>query len=335
MGIPLGIALLAASLSSNVKIHTIEIPISPGSAQHVALHCARPTGRTDKSVLFIHGSSFPTMLAAGYEFRSGDSWIDFMAAHGFYSCGLDFLGFGASSRPAIMSETPTGKAPLLRAPEAAREIAIATGYLRSRGGIHEMHIIAHSWGTIPAAEFAATHPGSVTSLTLFAPVIPHPGSKPESEHVAWWSTTAKQRLRALYFSDVLPEGVVLLAPAVAKNWAEDFEASAPHIAGDPPGEIRIPEGPNADIEAAHDGIYPYAAEEVTAPVFVVYGDYDVEANHPNVSTFLARFTSSRLKWRLCIHDGTHVMHLERNRVSLYESVLGFIRTTEQMTNSSD
>lgn len=331
MGIPLGAALLAVSLNFNPRVHTIEIPISPGSDQHIALHCESPAGRSDKGVLFIHGSSFPTMLAAGYEFKSGDSWIDFMAAHGFYSCGLDFLGFGASSRPEALSETPTGKPPLLRAPEAAREIVTAITYLRGRDGIGEVHIIAHSWGTIPAAEFAATHPGSVASLTLFGPVIPHPGSKPETEHVAWWSTTAKERLRALYFRDVLPAGVVLLAPALAKNWAEELEASAPHFAGDPPGVIRIPNGPNADIDAAHDGIYPYEPGWVTAPVFVVYGDYDVEANHPNVSAFLARFTSSRLKWQLCIHDGTHVMHLERNRMSLYESVLGFIRTTERMT----
>jgi esterase/lipase len=63
---------------------------------------------------------------------------------------------------------------------------------------------------------------------------------------------------------------------------------------------------------------------------VVFGNYDSVVNERGATEFLARFTSSRLRWQLCIHDGTHVIHLERNRTSLYESVLGFIRATEQL-----
>lgn len=131
---------------------------------------------------------------------------------------------------------------------------------------------------------------------------------------------------------MLPPGLVLLEPAVSWKWAAGFRESAPHIAGDAPGEIRIPDGPSADIEAANAGNYPYSPSRVTAPIFVVYGRYDTESNEPvAISTpFLARFTSSPLKWQLCIHDGTHVMHLERNRISLYESVLGFIRASEHL-----
>jgi hypothetical protein len=46
------------------------------------------------------------------------------------------------------------------------------------------------------------------------------------------------------------------------------------------------------------------------------------------ATFLARFRGSPLRWRLRIDHGTHVMHLERARRSLYESVDAFIRTAE-------
>ena len=288
--------------------------------------------RSDKGVLFVHGSSFPTMLAAGFQFKDGDSWIDFMARQGFVSCGLDFLGFGASSRPAALLQQAAGSAPVLRAPEAAREIDLAITYMRQKRGIHQIHVIAHSWGTIPAADFAARHPGALTSLTLFGPLVPQPGAKPQSERVAWWSITARERLQQLYFKRVLPPDLVLLEPALAKRWAAQFTASAPHIAGDHPGEIRIPDGPVADIEAAHNGRYPYEPSRVTAPVFVVYGSYDSQVNDGDAPGFLARFTSSPLRWQLCIHDGTHVMHLERNRTSLYESVLGFIRITGQASD---
>ena len=330
MTLALGAALLAASLNHGALVETIRLPISSGSAQHVALHCVEPKTFTGKGVLFVHGSSFPTMLAAGFEFRGGDSWIDFMAAHDFLACGLDFLGFGASSRPQVMSESPVGKPPLLRAPEAADEINLAIAYMREKYGIREFHVIAHSWGTIPAAEFAASHPGALQSLVLFGPVVPLPGSKPESEHVAWFSITGKERLQQLYFRDVLPPDLVLLEPALGERWAKEFEASAPHFPGDRPGAIRIPDGPLADVDEANVGKYPYAPNHVVAPVFVVFGNYDSVVNEREAPAFLARFTSSPLKWQLCIHDGTHVMHLERNRVSLYQSVLGFIRTAEEL-----
>lgn len=258
--------------------------------------------------------------------------MDFMANQGFLSCGLDFLGYGASSRPPALSEPPSANPPQVRAPEAAREIAVAIVYMRNERRISEMHIVAHSWGTIPAATFAAGHTDALASLTLFGPIVPKPGSQPESEHVAWWSITPQERLRQLYFKEVLPPSVVLLEPAVTSRWAAAFQDSAPHVAGNPPGEIRIPDGPGADIEAANEDSYPYAPSQVTVPLLAVYGNYDTESARPVSATtaFLERFTSSPLKWQLCIHDGTHVMHLERNRMALYESVLGFIRAAEEL-----
>ena len=329
MAVALGVALLAASLNYKSPVETINLPLEPGSAQHVALHCVKPKTRTGKGVLFVHGATFPTMLATGFEFNGGDSWIDFMAGQGFLACGLDFLGYGASSRPEAMLGPAAGRPPLGRAPEAAREIQIAVTYMRARRGIDEMHLIAHSWGTIPAADFAALHPGALTSLTLFGPVVPEAGSKPENEHIAWFSMTAQERLQQLYFKDVLPPRLVLAEPALGERWAQQFEASAPHIAGDAPGEIRIPDGPIADSEAANAGVYPYDASRVTAPLFVVFGSYDTVVSEREAPAFLAKFTASPLKWQLCIHDGTHVMHLERNRMSLYESVLGFIHASEK------
>jgi len=51
-------------------------------------------------------------------------------------------------------------------------------------------------------------------------------------------------------------------------------------------------------------------------------------NTAQAATFLARFSGSPMKWQLQIDDGTHVMHLERNRRSLYESVAAFIAAVE-------
>jgi esterase/lipase len=66
------------------------------------------------------------------------------------------------------------------------------------------------------------------------------------------------------------------------------------------------------------------------PVFVVYGSYDFVVDDAGASVFLERFTTSPLKWRLRIDDGSHVMHLDRTRRSLYESVAAFIRASEAL-----
>ena len=120
----------------------------------------------------------------------------------------------------------------------------------------------------------------------------------------------------------------LLDPAVDERWAAQFAASSPRIADDPPGVLRIPEGPNADIEQAQAGIYPYDPKRVEAPVFVVYGSYDVVLTDATAASFTERFSSSPMKWRLRIDDGTHVMHLDRSRRSLYESVAAFMSAAD-------
>lgn len=318
--------LLMSALSATAgAAQTIDLPLPQAPQQHVALHCIAPQRPNGEAVLFVHGASFPTMLAFGFEFAPGDSWMTFMAARGYLACGLDFLGFGASSRPPAMTQPADAGAPVTRAPEAAQQIALAVAWLRAQRHAGAVHLIAHSWGTVPAATFAAEHPLALASLTLFGPIVPTAESDPPTRK-AWWSITAETRYQQLRFTDVLPHDLVLLEPSLAGRWAREFAATVPHVAGDAPDSLRIPAGPAADIATVQHGSYPYAASAVSVPVFVVYGDYDTVVNDAGAVAFLAKFTASPLKWRLRIDHGTHVMHLERNRHALYESVDAFIRT---------
>src|SRR5690349_12162657 len=129
--------LLAGLLSAAVQTTYLPLPQAPGL--HVALHCIEPAQANGRGVLFIHGSSFPTMLAAGFEFAPGDSWLAFVARRGYLACGLDFIGFGASSRPPAMMGSEPGM-PVDRAPEAAEQIALAVDYLRDTRGMAKVHV---------------------------------------------------------------------------------------------------------------------------------------------------------------------------------------------------
>ncbi len=329
MSFLLSIGLAAALPVAAPKVR-IDYLATGEPGQRVALHCMEPVVPARHAVLFVHGASFPTMLAAGFKFAPGDSWMSFMARRGYLACGLDFTGFGDSSRPPVMADAADAGPPVTRAPEAAREIALAVDALRARHGM-AVHLVAHSWGTIPAAAYAAGHPAALASLTLFGPVVPDGADEAPTQR-AWWTITAQERYRQLLFEDVLPKGMRLLEPAVTSRWAAAFDASVPHASdeatGDAPRPLRIPAGPLADIAEAQHGVYPYDPARIAAPVFAVYGDHDSVVNDTQAADFLARFVGSPMRWRLRIDHGTHVMHLERYRDSLYRSVQAFIEAAE-------
>lgn len=322
------LGIMLASASGISALQTVSLPLPNAPSETLALHCVAPQRATDEAVLFIHGASFPTLLAAGFEFQGRDSWMDYMATKGYLACGLDFLGFGGSSRPPAMAASAEGAAPIDRAAEAATQIAVAVAYLHGQRGMKRLHLVAHSWGTIPAGLYAAAYPGTLASLTLFGPVVPVEGAVEKTVTYSWWTVSANERLEQLGYKALLPPELHLLDPALAPKWAEEFAASDPgtHRSVDAP--LRIPSGPVADISAAKAGDYPYSQAKVSVPVFVVYGDFDNVVDDAGAVPFLARFTGSPLKWRLRIDHGTHVMHLEKNRTSLYGSVAAFIATVD-------
>lgn len=320
-------AIMAASAiawGAYPQITTILVSSADGN---VAVHCvAPPTGESRGTILFVHGASFPTRLAAGFEFGPADSWLHHAARQGYRACGMDFVGFGASDFPAAMNRNPEGAAPLTRAADAGRQIAAVVDALHDDDN-GELHLVAHSWGTLPAARFAAEHSGTLDSLTLFGPVVAKSSPPPdESTPIAWYPLAPSERYEQLKYRNVLPAGMDLLDPAVHEHWTDEFARSSAG-SGAPQGEmLRIPEGPSADISLARGGGYGYDASKVAVPLLVVFGDYDTVVDIDNAERFMERFAASPMKWLVRIDHGTHVMHLEKHRKSLYHSVDAFIAT---------
>ena len=52
-------------------------------------------------VLYIHGFTFPSAVSVGYRF-DGRSWADHLHGRGFDVWACDLLGYGGSTRPALM-----------------------------------------------------------------------------------------------------------------------------------------------------------------------------------------------------------------------------------------
>ncbi|MGD8827970.1 MAG: alpha/beta hydrolase [Gammaproteobacteria bacterium] len=296
----------------------------PRGGPRPALHLRGFDAQQGPCVLFLHGATFPSALATGFEFSPGDSWADCMADRQCRVAELDFPGFGDAEDPPGLSADAAAQEPIGRAGQAAEFVISTLDWLRSERGVTRVHLVAHSWGTVAAGVVAADRPGSLVSLTLFGPIVPAGAAAGADRHAGWYGLSAEERYQQLRYLPILGPNADLLEGAVHSRWRSAFAGSRPGGSADLHMPLRIPGGPAADIAAVRAGRLPYDPAAVRAPLFVVYGNHDNLVDDRQAAAFAERFPASPLKWRLRIDPGTHVMHLERQRQSLYLSTLAFI-----------
>jgi pimeloyl-ACP methyl ester carboxylesterase len=270
-------------------------------------------------VLYVHGATFPSALSAAYRFN-GRSWMDDWNARGFDAWAFDFAGFGGSDRYGddAQSETIPG-----RAPQAAAQIARVMSYIAAITGHSSVAIVAHSWGTIPAALFAAQNPQAVNALCLFGPVLRRDGEAKTSAREKYRLVTIEQQ-RARFIEDVPSDHPpVLIEPELA-DWGPAYLASEPGASLRFPAAVKIPNGPAADIAAAWSGNLAYDPGRLQCPVLCVRGEWDSVTSDADAAWLLSRL-SHPARRDVKISKGTHLMHLEHSREDLFVAVGDFLK----------
>jgi pimeloyl-ACP methyl ester carboxylesterase len=268
-------------------------------------------------VLYVHGATFPSALSAAYRFN-GRSWMDDWNAHGFDAWAFDFAGYGGSDRYEEMRGECAG-APLGRAPQAAGQIARVVKHIADVTQF-PLRIVAHSWGTIPAALFAMHEPQRVERLCLFGPVLQRSGAADAPIDQRWRLVTVAQQL-ARFISDV-PAGhpPVLIEPEL-HAWGPAYLASDREAEMRAPPAVRIPNGPAADIADAWSGHLPWQPRALHCPVLCVRGEWDSVTNDADAAWLKTQLPSCR---DVKIAKGTHLMHLEHAREDLFAAVREFL-----------
>jgi pimeloyl-ACP methyl ester carboxylesterase len=106
-------------------------------------------------VLYVHGGTFPSALSIAHRF-DGFSWRDSLCAAGFHCWGLDFHGFGHLSDPyPDMAQPADAVPPLGGAADASAQLECAVRFICAQHRVPRLSLVAHSWGGIVAAHFAA------------------------------------------------------------------------------------------------------------------------------------------------------------------------------------
>jgi len=279
-------------------------------------------------VLYVHGATFPSALSAAYRFNGG-SWMDDWNARGFDAWAFDFAGYGGSDRydDAAQSDAIPG-----RAPEAATQIARVAAYILSTTGHSSLAIVAHSWGTIPAALFAAQNQHAVNTLCLFGPVLRREGKAQAAALEKYRLVTIEQQL-ARFIEDVPPDHPPVLIEPQLEMWGPAYIASESGASLRLPAAVKIPNGPAADIGDAWSGDLPYDPRNLHCPVLCVRGEWDSVTSYDDAAWLLSqlRHPASR---DVKISEGTHLMHLEHSREDLFAAVGAFLKENSALSPTS-
>jgi len=296
-------------------------------AVHHQLATRRGPGTGQPPVLFVHGATFPTALAAAYRF-DGVSWMDDLASQGFDVWGLDFLGYGRSDRYPEMREPADAHPPSGRAEVAQRQIAAAVDHIRSVRRVGRVSIVAHSWGTIAAGRYAAAQPDALGRLVMFGPVAMRRGPADGAREPAW-TVVSEEDQRARFYGYVPAGEPPAMAPRHFAAWGPGYLATDPSSASRTPPSVQVPNGPGADIAEAWTGQLPYDPARITAPTLIVRGEWDVVTTDADARWLYDALVAAPVKRDVKIDRGTHVMHLEASRRQLYREVSCFLAADDR------
>ena len=324
----------ALAALASVLVVAASTPVFAGDAQHVLPGSPAPhwtprllvreqtpaSGDRSRPVLYVHGSTFPSGLSIMFRF-GGTSWADALNAGGHDVFGLDFAGYGGSERYPGMAGPEVGT-PLGRTDEAVRQIERAIDLIRRETGARRVSVIAHSWGSIPAARFAELHPDLVDRLVLFGPILRRAGPA-AAEPTAWTLVTNDQQHRR-FVKDVPAGHAPVLEEVDFPAWAATYLASDPEAAGRSPPAVKVPSGPSADVLEAWSGKLAYAPSNLRVPVMVVRGAWDSSSTAKDAEGFFAELPRETERRFVEIPEGTHLLHLETGRHALYAAVNGFL-----------
>ena len=288
----------------------------PATGTCPSLFVRRQPRDASPPVLYVHGATFPSALSVGFDFGGG-SWLDDWNTRGFDAWAFDFAGFGESGRFAEMAEPADQNPPLGRASHAAQQILSILELIRRETGRPLVSLVAHSWGSMPAALAAIAQPDWVDRLVLFAPIARRSGGAAPDKIPAWADVTNDAQY-ARFVDDVPKDHAPVLVGF--DRWAPAYLASDPGAAARTPPAVRIPNGPRADNAAAWVGTLAWDPARLTRPLTIVRGAWDSLCRDGDAAMILDAATSAPGRHDIKLDAGTHLMHLETGRHALYDAV---------------
>lgn len=289
----------------------------------------------ERTVLFVHGATYPAHSTFDLSLN-GLSWMAYIAARGYDVYLLDIRGYGKSTRPKEMAETPATNPPIVRGDAALKDISAVVDFVLRRRNIPRLVLIGWSWGTILMATYASRNASKIARLVLYSPIwigrtaaLVQPGSGP----LGAYRTITREQARTRWYAGVAEANKATLTPAgFFDTWAEATWASDPEGARMTPPIIRAPNGVLQDgAEYWLAGKAYYDPAKITAPTLLVTAAWDNDVPPSMARTLFPLLVNSPGKRCVELAEGTHHVMMETNRLNLFEAVQGFLDEGGQQT----
>lgn len=295
--------------------------------RHKATSCSKP-GQPRRVLLYVHGATYPSETAFDLQL-DGQSWMDFIASHGWDVWLVDLRGYGRSTRPPEMDLPATESAPIVTTEVAIRDVGTAVEHIRQATGVDKVTLLGWSWGTTIMGGYAAANPDKVDRLVLYAPVwlrtTPSPlsGSGPLPAYRTVTKDAAKQR-----WLNGVPENkkADLIPPGWFEAWADATWATDPKSSAS--GQLRAPNGVLKDIREYWLSDKPsYDPAKISAPTLLLVAEWDQDTPPYMAQALFAKLSSTQSKRLVMIGEGTHTVIMEKNRMQLLREVQLFLDET--------
>ena len=284
-----------------------------------------------RTLLFVHGATYPSDTMFDLKI-DGESWMDYIARHGYDVYCMDVRGYGRSTRPPEMEQPAGDNAPVVSTNDGVRDFGAVVERILERRGLMRLNVMGWSWGTVIAGAYAAENSSKVERLVMYAPLWLRriPGGLRVDGQLGAYRTVTFEAAKQRWLNGVAPDrqGDLIPAGVLESWWRANMEADPVGAAMTPPA-VRAPNGLLVDAfrywEA--DTRY-YDPSAIRSPVLLVVGDWDVDTPAYMAQALLTRLGSS-LKRLVIIGEGTHHLMLERNRVQMFREVQSFLDDEER------
>jgi pimeloyl-ACP methyl ester carboxylesterase len=282
-------------------------------------------GGPKRTLLYVHGATYPSETAFDLTL-DGQSWMDYLAAHGWDVWLVDLRGYGRSTRPPEMEQPAADNSPIVTTDVAIRDVGSAVEHVRRVTGVDRVTLLGWSWGTTIMGGYAATHPDKVDRLVLYAPVWLRttPSQLAGSGPLPAYRTVAKDAAKQRWLNGVPEDKKAGLIPAGwFEAWADATWATDPKAAAS--GLLRAPNGVIKDIREYWLADKPYYdPAKIEAPTLLVVAEWDQDTPPYMAQTLFGKLSSAPWKRLVMIGEGTHTVLMERNRLQLFREVQQFL-----------
>ncbi len=273
-------------------------------------------------VLYVHGATFPSALSVAWR-MNGQSWLDYLQSAGIDAWAFDFAGYGASQRPAVFSEPADAHPAFGRSVEAAAQIEVVLAHIRRQRPDTPIHLLAHSWGTLPAQLAAIARRDLVARLVLFGPVVPRDGPAMSDSAPAWRLISAADQ-RPRHRNGLPVDAATPVDEAEIERWCAAYLRTDDHSEYRIPPSVQIPSGPMHDVAEMFAGRVLVDSAAITQPTLIIRGEWDDVTQDVDAMRLFDALVNARDKRDVKIARGNHWMHLQPSRHVLWAETRLFL-----------